>query len=208
MWILNAPQLLLASASPRRLELLRQLHIPVEQLILPQQADDEPRLTDESVIDYVMRTSADKNLRAQEYVAVHMPMLEDLPILSGDTTVAIDQTILGKPQDDEDARQILARLSGQTHDVFSAVTVFWNGQSRHTLSHSRVTFTDLSDEHIQAYVASGEAQGKAGAYGIQGSAAGFVSRIEGSYTGIVGLPLFETTQTLQMMGLLCVPGKK
>lgn len=205
MWILNAPQLLLASASPRRLDLLRQLHIPVDQLILPQQADDEPRLTDEPVIDYVMRTSADKNLRAQEHVAKNMPMLEDMPILSGDTTVAIDQTILGKPQDDKDAREILHRLSGQTHDVFSAVTVFWKGQSRHALSHSRVTFTELSEMQIRAYVASGEAHGKAGAYGIQGSAAGFVSRIEGSYTGIVGLPLFETTQTLHMMGLLRVP---
>lgn len=204
MWILNAPQLLLASASPRRLDLLRQLQIPVEQLILPEQAEDEPRLPDESVIDYVMRTSADKNRRAQDHIAQHMPMLEDLPILSGDTTVAVEQKILGKPRDADDARRILDCLSGQTHDVFSAVTVYWNGESRHALSHSRVTFAALSPAQINAYIGGGDAYGKAGAYGIQGCAAAFVSRIEGSYTGIVGLPLYETAQTMQMMGLLAV----
>lgn len=202
MWTLSTTQILLASASPRRLELLRQLHIAVDQLVLPAEADDEPRLAGESVIDYVMRTSAEKNLKAQQYIEKKVPMLAGLPILSGDTTVAIDQTILGKPADDRDAERILRQLSGQTHDVYSAVTINWRGQTEHALSHSRVTFSDLTDVQIRAYVQTGEPRGKAGAYGIQGCAASFISRIEGSYTGIVGLALYETAQMLQTMGLL------
>ena len=202
MWTLSTERILLASASPRRLELLRQLHIAVDQLALPAETDDEPRLAGETVIDYVMRTSSDKNLRAQRYVTRQVPMLEDLPILTGDTTVAVEQSILGKPSDDQDAQRILSQLSGQTHDVFSAVTISWRDQTRHVLSHSRVTFCELTPPQIQAYVLSGEPFGKAGAYGIQGCAASFVSRIEGSYTGIVGLPLYETAQMLQTMGLL------
>ena len=206
MWTLATEKILLASASPRRLELLRQLNIPVSQLSLPVLGDDEPRLTGETVIDYVMRTSSDKNLRARQYVAEQAPMLEGLPILTGDTTVAIEQNILGKPFDDDDAKRILSQLSAQTHDVFSAVSISWHGQTRHVLSHSRVTFGELTQNQIQAYVRSGEHQGKAGAYGIQGYAASFISRIEGSYTGIVGLPLYETTQMLQIMGLLTAEG--
>lgn len=202
MWLLASPQLLLGSASPRRLELLRQLQIPVEQIVLEQQADDEPRLHEEPVIEYVVRTSGDKNRRVLDHIQSHAPMLEDLPVLTADTTVAIGQSILGKPHDDSDARQTLRQLSGQTHDVYTAVTLSWREQTLHALSHSRVTFRNMTDQEIAAYVRTGQANGKAGAYGIQGCAAAFVSRIEGSYTGIVGLPLFETTRLMLDMKLL------
>lgn len=202
MWKLATSQLLLASASPRRMDLLGQIGIPVGQLVLPSQPDDEPRIEGESVIDYVMRTSAEKNVRAQTYITTQAPLLADLPILSADTTVALGQDILGKPADKEDARHILGRLSDTTHDVFSAVTIHWRGQTRHALSHSSVTFAPLSSAHIEAYIESAEPFGKAGAYGIQGHAAAFISRIEGSYTGIVGLPLYETVQLLQSMELI------
>jgi len=202
MWTFAVPQLLLASDSPRRLELLRQQMIPVEKLSLPKQAEDEPRNPGESVIDYVTRTSADKNRRAQQLIRHEMPFLADLPILSGDTTVALGQTILGKPENDQHAAQILRQLSGRTHDVFSAVTLHWNGLTKTTLSHTLVTFEPLTEMEIQAYIASGDHLGKAGAYGIQGFAAGWVKRLEGSYSGVVGLPLHETICLLKEFKLL------
>lgn len=202
MWTLAAPQLLLASESARRLELLRQMHIPVESIALPAQAEDEPRLDGESVIDYVTRTSADKNTRARAHIDAQLPFLNDLPILTGDTTVALGQTILGKPQDNQDAIATLHALSGQTHDVYSAVTLSWRGQVQAALSHTRVSFAALSDVEILAYVSSGEPQGKAGAYGIQGLAAAMITRIDGSYSGVMGLPIYETMALLSQMGLL------
>jgi septum formation protein len=127
--------------------------------------------------------------------------LEKAPVLSADTTVAVGGTILTKPTDAADAEQMLQRLSGRSHRVLTAVALA-RGPSRidQCITVSRVSFARLSRETIRAYVASGEPLDKAGAYAIQGGAAGFVRRIEGSYTGIVGLPLYETLRLLRRAG--------
>jgi septum formation protein len=123
--------------------------------------------------------------------------------LCADTTVALGDVILGKPDDAEGAKRMLRALSGQTHRVFTAIAIGWGDKTVQACCESRVTFAPLSDAEIADYVATGEPMGKAGAYGVQGRAAAFISRIEGSYSGIMGLPLFETAQALREVGFAC-----
>ncbi|HBO79014.1 MAG TPA: septum formation protein Maf [Cupriavidus sp.] len=153
----------------------------------------------ESPDDYVQRVCALKADAALERRARRG--LPDAPILTSDTTVCRGGDILGKPADARDAAAMLASLSGTTHRVLTAVTVATSAGQRHALSISHVTFRPMLAPEIERYVASGEPLGKAGAYGIQGRAAEFVERIDGSYSGIMGLPLFETAALLREAGL-------
>ncbi len=192
----------LASQSPRRRALLEQLQIPHE--MLPPDLDEDPealevRVGAEPPRAYVRRVARLQAHAALARVARHG--LPPAPVLVGDTTVALGQTILGKPADDEEARRMLAGLSGRAHRVLSAVVVADGARSEEALSESRVRFRTLSADDVALYMATGEPCGKAGAYAIQGRAAAFVERIAGSYSGIVGLPLFETMQLLQRFGV-------
>lgn len=196
------PFLYLASQSPRRRELLTQLGVAYELLLAGDDEDAEALeavLPGESPDNYVQRVcalKAEAALRRRERRA-----LPDAPILTSDTTVCLDGEILGKPDGDAGAARMLAALSGRTHRVLTAVTVVSTLGLRHALSVSDVTFRAMTEAEIAAYVASGEPAGKAGAYGIQGRAAEFVARIAGSYSGIMGLPLFETAALLRQARL-------
>ena len=201
----------LASQSPRRAELLQQIGVDF-RLLLPQSAaekqaaeDLEVVLAGEAPAAYVQRVTALKARAAyarwQALQARDGAAWPALPILCADTTVALESQILGKPIDSADAAAMLAQLSGQMHQVLTAVAVVDRAGALHTaLSTSQVQFKTLSAAEIAAYVASAEPLGKAGSYGIQGRAAAFVQHMAGSYTGIVGLPVFETAQLLQAAG--------
>ena len=191
----------LASQSPRRRQLLEQLGVRYE-LLLPDDEEDaealEAVLPGEPPARYVQRVTALK-LQAS-LVRLKRRQWPVAPILCADTTVALGRKILGKPASDAQARAMLQGLSGRDHRVLTAVAM---GQGRRTvslLSQSRVRFAPLSASWIAAYVASGEPQGKAGAYAIQGRASVMMSSISGSYSGIMGLPLFETGQLLRSFG--------
>ena len=199
----------LASQSPRRQELLSQIGVRF-QLLLPGPDEDaeslELVLENESAADYTQRVTIAKSSAALKRWHQRCKAGIELawaPILCADTTVSLpdspDHEILGKPRDEEDAVRILQSLSGQTHWVYTAVAITPEPTSTPVcaLQKSRIRFTTLSPEQIKSYVSSGEAFGKAGAYGIQGMAASFIEEISGSYSGIMGLPLFETAQLLQ-----------
>ena len=193
----------LASQSPRRAQLLGQLGMRHELLLATPEEDAEALeavLPGESPTAYVQRVTG---LKLDAAVARHSRLgLAAAPILCADTTVSLGRTIFGKPDDAADAQRMLALLAGRTHRVLTAVAV-QHGRDRHTaLSISRVRFAPMSDAQIARYAASGEPLGKAGAYGIQGAAAAFVEHIAGSYSGIMGLPMFETAQLLRNVGLL------
>lgn len=195
----NKITLFLASASPRRLALLTQINVTAQQLIVTApEGEDEPRHPNESVIEYVKRTTDDKMSRAQAY----LDSLEHCAIITADTTVAMGQVILAKPKDRQDAIRMLSLLSGKTHDVYTAVDLYFKGQTTRALSHSQVSFETMSIEQIERYVDSEEPFGKAGAYAIQGMAAQHVQRLEGSYSGVMGLPLHETAQLLRNADLM------
>jgi septum formation protein len=202
MWTGIAKEVLLASASARRVALLSQLNIPCQQIVVEVDGEDEPRQPNEDVIQYVQRTSDEKNARVQNHIEVARPDLTDLPILSADTTVAIGQEIFGKPLDEADARRILQALASVTHDVYSAVTLTWRDTTLRALSHSQVTFDQSLIDGLDDYIATGEPYGKAGAYAIQGFASTYIRHMAGSYSGIVGLPVFETCGLLRCLGLL------
>ena len=192
--------LYLASASPRRHELLLQINVAHEVVDIPAAAgEDEPRLKNESPLDYVQRTARDKADRAAKWLATQKPDIFNLSaaILTADTTVALGERILGKPRDEADAREILSMLSGKTHFVHTAVVCARGEQRWEALSTSEVSFAQLSLDDINAYIATKEPFGKAGAYGIQGDAARFIRALRGSYTGVMGLPLYETSQLLK-----------
>lgn len=194
----------LASASPRRSELLDQIRVAHRVLLVPPgPGEDEPRLSGESPLAYVTRTAMDKATRAIAWgrANVDPEIGEARIILSADTTVALGDDILGKPADANDAARMLRQLSGRTHVVHTAVVVAAQGLTREALSTTQVTFATLSAQAIETYVASGEPFGKAGAYGIQGLAARFIARIEGSYSGVMGLPLYETAQLLDQANI-------
>ncbi|MFM8339792.1 MAG: Maf family protein [Fluviibacter sp.] len=194
----------LASKSPRRADLLTGMGVSFEVL---QFTDGDGALyeVDESVMpgelprDYVRRVALDKALHAVSYVRERG--LDDRPLLSADTTVAIGNRILGKPADAAEAREMLQTLSDQTHEVLTAVIVVDGDQICQALSVSHVRFAPLSDETIEAYIATGEPFDKAGAYGIQGAAGKFVAEMQGSFTGIMGLPVDETVQLLESLNL-------
>ena len=192
----------LASQSPRRRQLLEQLGVPYE-LLLPDEGEDtesiEAVLGNERPATYVKRVTALKLAAALQ--RRKRRGLAAAPILCSDTTVACGRTIYGKPMDAEDARRMLAELSGKAHRVLTAVLVGTERRQMQVLSESRVTFASLMQPQILAYVATDEPMGKAGAYAVQGRAAAFISHISGSYSGIMGLPVFETAQVLRSLGL-------
>lgn len=190
----NTTTLYLASSSPRRWQLLQGLGF---DLIKLDSEIDETPYPNESVLDYVTRMAIQKNQRAQQ----QLHQSEDHPIVSADTTVTIDNQILGKPTSVDDAFVMLKQLSGRTHQVMTAVTVSYRGEQKTVVQVSDVTFAALSDAMIHTYIATGEPMDKAGSYGIHGFAGVFVEKINGSFTGVMGLPLFETTQLLQQLGL-------
>jgi len=198
----KTPWVYLASQSPRRKQLLEQWGVRCE-LLLPDDHEDAEVLenvrTGEAPAAYVRRVT---RLKLEAAVArLQRRGWPDGPVLCADTTVALGRDILGKPSSKADAQRILQRLSGQKHQVLTAVAVAHRGQVWQALSRSQVTFAELSPADIRRYVATGEPMGKAGAYGIQGLGGLFISHIVGSYTGIMGLPAFETAQVLREAGL-------
>jgi septum formation protein len=193
-------RLYLASASPRRRELLTQIGLAHEVLRVPAPpGEDEPQHPGESAADYVRRTASDKALRGRDWM--RSQALPTLPLLAADTTVVLDGVVLGKPADRDDAIRILRALSGATHDVHTAVAVWAGNQLLEAVSITQVRMRELTDDEIGRYCDSGEPFGKAGAYGIQGLAGTFIAHISGSYTGVMGLPLFETANLLRAAGI-------
>jgi len=192
----------LASQSPRRRQLLEQLGIRHE-LLLPGDDEDaeaiEAVLPGEAPARYVRRVTG---LKLDAAIArLQRRGLPPAPVLCSDTTVALGRTIYGKPADDADAVRMLGELSGATHRVLTAVALQLGRKRREALSDSRVTFASMSAAEVRAYVATGEPRGKAGAYAVQGRAAAFITRISGSYPGIMGLPLHETARLLKEFGV-------
>jgi len=191
----------LASQSPRRAQLLGQLGIRHALLLADADEDAESLeavLPNEAPASYVQRVTA---LKLDAAVArLRRRGLASAPVLCADTTVALGRTILGKPEDAADAARMLAMLSGTTHRVLTAVAL-QDGDRRHAaLSVSRVRFAKITEAQVARYAESGEPLGKAGAYAIQGAAAAFIEHISGSYSGIMGLPMFETAQLLRSAG--------
>jgi len=194
----------LASRSPRRRDLLKQVGVPFELLLLREDlrrgADvDETPLAEESPGVYVLRVASAKAAMAVRQIAYRG--LPQKPVLSADTTVVFDGQIVGKPVDAEDAARILRTLSGREHQVLTAVAVALREQIEAQISVSSVLFRELSDAEIRSYVATGEPLDKAGAYAIQGRGGVLVTRMIGSYSGIMGLPLAETVELLQKFGI-------
>lgn len=178
----------LASASPRRRELLAQIGIRFVQVV----ADiDESVLAGESPAAYTVRVACDKAL------AVKQQSGTELPVLGADTAVILDDHILGKPANREEAAVMLGQLSGRTHQVYSAVAVAAGEEGlHHRLNITAVTFAELQSSWIERYIDTGDPMDKAGAYGVQGRAAECIIRIEGSFSGVMGLPLYETSELL------------
>ena len=183
-------EIVLASASPRRLELLQQIgvrtlvqSVPVEEILL---AGELP-------LDFVQRLAMDKAIAGFELM---LQQGIELPVLGSDTVVELDGEVFGKPVDSEQAELMLAKLSGKVHQVHTAVALKTAEAEYSALTTSQVEFAVLSKEMIKAYVATGEPLDKAGSYGIQGRAAQFVKNLNGSYSGVMGLPLFETAKLL------------
>lgn len=231
----------LASASPRRHDLLNQIGVRHDVLDVPSPpGEDEPRHADEDAASYVLRTACEKAHRAIVWITDQQLVAQ--PVLSADTTVVLDGEILGKPADAHDAARMLLKLSGRTHIVRTAVVLAQTktvpglatttnastpvlkapaapsvptlptapttpttpvpiADTHHLVSETLVTFRLLSDADIARYVATGEPFGKAGAYGIQGMAGAFVQTIQGSYTGVMGLPIYETAALLSKLGI-------
>jgi len=188
--------ILLASASPRRRELLQQIGVPFQVV---NHHVEEQLLAGEKPQDFVCRLALEKAQSALD----HLPADQDRVVLGADTAVVCEQTILGKPTDRADAMRMLTLLSGRRHRVYSSVALVSRQQREVALSTTEVEFRPLSSEEIEAYWLSGEPQDKAGAYAIQGQAAVFVSSLNGSYSGVMGLPLFETARLLGKFGMRC-----
>ena len=186
------PFVYLASASPRRRELLAQIGVRFEVLAVA--VDEAPR-SGEGAADLVCRLASAKALAG---VAARPDPA--VPVLAADTSVALGAELFGKPQDPLDAARILSRLSGRTHSVYTAVAVADGQRERVELSRSEVTFRALSADEIAAYWRTGEPADKAGAYAIQGRGAQFITELRGSYSGVMGLPLFETARLLALFG--------
>lgn len=197
-------RIFLASRSPRRRELLKQIGIAFELLLLREDPRrgvdvDETPHTGELPADYVERVARAKAEIGAQRAAQRSLLLR--PVLAADTTVVLDGVILGKPRNAEHARQMLSMLQSRTHQVITAVAVALRDRLESRISTSTVEFAPLSEAAIASYVASGEPFDKAGAYAIQGRAAAFVRRIDGSYSGIMGLPLPETAELLNRFGI-------
>ncbi len=186
--------LFLASQSPRRRELLTQVGVAFEPL---DASIDETPAAGEPALDYVRRVAREKAGAGLMQVAAVPGAL----VLGADTEVVLDGKVFGKPVDAADAARMLRALSGRTHQVISAVAVVGAAREDEAVSISEVTFAALTEADIVAYVASGEPFGKAGAYAIQGRGAGLIAHLSGSYSGVMGLPLFETLRLLRDFGV-------
>ena len=197
------PLLYLASRSPRRTELLRQLDIPFETLLL-REASGRDRDVREGALDgeppahYVERMARTK--AGVGWQRMFNRMLPAHPVLGADTEVVLGNSVFGKPRDAADAADMLKRLAGRTHEVLTAVAVRWQDRTEVEISVSKVTMRKLADDEIARYVATGEPVDKAGGYAIQGRAAAFITRLDGSYSGVMGLPLAETAALLAGAG--------
>ena len=194
----------LASKSPRRRELLRQVGVDFELLMLRSGGDrpadvSEIELPGETPAIYVARVAGEK--AAFAFNIVQLRRMRPRPVLAADTTVTIDGEILGKPADPDEAARMLERLSGRTHQVLTSVAVHYANMAEQFTQVSQVRFAKLSPAAIKAYCATSEPYDKAGGYGIQGLAALFVEHIDGSHSGIMGLPLFETANLLRQAGI-------
>jgi septum formation protein len=186
--------IVLASASPRRRELLRQVGVEFEVVVA---AVDESVLPDEAPAAYVLRVARDKALEVSAREGT------GLPVLGADTAVVLGGRILGKPGDRAEALAMLSSLSGRTHEVYSAAVLVAGAQPpRDCLNISRVTFAELDRGWMESYCDTGDPMDKAGAYGVQGRAAEKIIRIEGSFSGVMGLPLYETCQLLRQAEVL------
>jgi septum formation protein len=196
-----SPFIYLASQSPRRSQLLDQIGVSHRILVADASEDAESleiAFKNEAPKAYVMRVTG---LKLDAAVArLKKRGLAAAPVLCADTTVCMGRVIYGKPENAGDATRMLAALSGKTHRVLTAVAVAHGRKRVSLLSESKVTFAQMTKAQIANYVATGEPLGKAGSYGVQGKAAGMIERISGSYSGIMGLPLFETTQLLRQIG--------
>jgi septum formation protein len=194
----------LASRSPRRRELLTQIGVRYHLLLFRGERDGEAEISEqplegespEGYVERVARAKADAGW--QRMLQRNLP---HAPVLAADTTVALGARIFGKPADRAEAADMLAALSGQTHEVLTAIALRLDERREQALSRSQVRFKALSKEEIRQYVASGECDDKAGAYAIQGRAGRFVVELRGSYSGVMGLPLYETSQMLERISL-------
>ena len=205
---LSKPLLYLASRSPRRQELLSQIgvvfHVLSMREALPRGADvNEEPFADEAAAQYAPRIARAKAEAGRKRILERG--LPDLPVLGADTAVVLQRRIFGKPGNPADAKEMLRALSGRTHQVFSAVAVISRTGIRSALSRSDVRICHLSEHEIDGYLAWGEGYDKAAGYAIQGKAAVFISEIAGSYSGVMGLPLFETARLLEESGIQILP---
>lgn len=201
--MLPANIIYLASKSPRRRELLKQIGVHYELLMMREQAPridvDETPLPHETAHTYVERIVRMKSDMAVQ--VMRQRKLPSRPILTADTTVTLDGNILGKPADKADAVRILTRLAGESHQVLTAVAVAVDNEVKQVLTTSFVTFAPLTEDEIRRYVETGEPMDKAGAYAVQGIAAKFIAKLSGSYSGVMGLPLYETANLLRQCGV-------
>jgi septum formation protein len=191
--------LLLASASPRRRELLAQIGVRAETLAVNIEEIPAPH---ETPAEYVVRVAREKAVAAAEIAG------SGRPILAADTEVVLDGDVFGKPRDYGDFCRMMTRLSNREHQVLSAVVLLWNDRSWSSLCESRVRFASLTDTDIANYWHTGEPIGKAGGYAIQGYGALFVSHLSGSYSSVMGLPLHETAQLLVQAGIPVLPSHR
>ena len=192
----------LASRSPRRRELLSQIGVRYHLLLFRSRPDAPPDVDETLLPGEAPDTYVERVARAKAEAGWRLLRLRNLPfapVLSADTTVAVDGRILAKPADRKEAAEMLAALSGQRHEVLTAVALKRDEELYSALSRSEVQFKKLTDEEIAQYVATGEGDDKAGAYAIQGRAARFIVELHGSYSGVMGLPLYETAQLLDKL---------
>lgn len=200
MQINPTEQIILASQSPRRVAILKQMGM--DCIVMP--ADiDESQIANETPAAYVLRLAKEKALAIFNKINVLEKLngqYANMPILAADTTVALENTIFGKPENDADAIQMLKKLSGTQHQVHTAVAVVLNQKVELALNTTLVEMMPLSDAMIAAYIATNEHSDKAGSYAIQGLAGNWIKRIDGSYTGVMGLPVYETAMLLNKIG--------
>ena len=192
----------LASRSPRRRELLAQIGVRYHLLLFRSRPESPPDVDENVLPGEAPDTYVERVARAKAEAGLKLLRLRNLPlapVLSADTTVALDGRIMGKPADRKEAAEMLAALSGQRHEVMTAVALTRDDEIESALSRSEVQFKKLTSEEIAQYVATGESDDKAGAYAIQGRAARFIVELRGSYSGVMGLPLYETSQLLDKL---------
>jgi septum formation protein len=193
----------LASRSPRRRELLTQIGVRYHLLLFRERPDSPIEINEEPLAGEAPDAYVERVARAKAEAGWKRMMQRNLPhapVLAADTTVSLDGRIFGKPASREEAAGMLAALSGRSHEVLTAIALQYGDPTESALSRSEVRFKDLSQKEIADYVATGEADDKAGGYAIQGRAARFIAELRGSYSGVMGLPLYETAQLLDRLG--------